>query len=428
MKKQATLVLKGLCMGTADVIPGVSGGTMALILGIYERLVSAIRLMDMRTLRLILVPASWKRLFGLLARPDAENPLDSDDHRIGAAAFLLTLGTGIVAAVLTGVRIIPVLMERYPSQTAGFFFGLILASIVVPFRMMERRGAIQALAFAAVAAATFVLVGLPTDESHFAHGEVVIVASEAPDAARNLPASTTLFVAAREGALKADGKVSKGALTFRPTHDVVWPAGQKELAITVVATRAGQDANVAAGTISTTIEPIPGVAEVRQTAPMGGGQATPLWFLGLCGAIAICAMILPGISGSFLLLLLGQYGYVLFQVHRLVYERNGDAVVAVGVFIVGMVVGILAFSRVLNWLLVNAHSTTMAALIGLMLGSLRKIWPFQIMTPTGAENVLPTGFDGAVGATVLACAIGIAIVATMTIAGARKQGGRPAAA
>lgn len=426
MKKQATLVLKGLCMGTADVIPGVSGGTMALILGIYERLVAAIRLMDLRTLRLMLVPSSWRRLFALLANPDAERLGDKDDHHIGAAAFLLTLGTGIIAAVLTGVRVIPVLMERYPSQTAGFFFGLILASIVVPWRMMERRGAVQLLALAAVAAGTFILVGLPTDSGRFAHGEVTLV-GEASTEARALPAATTLFVAAREGALK-DGKVSKGALTFRPTHDVVWPAGQTELSIKVVATRSGADANVAAGTIATTVEPIAGVAEVRQGAAMSGGEATALWYLFLCGAIAICAMILPGISGSFLLLLLGQYGYVLFQVHRLVYERNGDAMVAVGVFIAGIVVGILAFSRVLNWLLVNAHSTTMAALIGLMVGSLRKVWPFQIMTPEGSENVLPAAFDGVVGATALACAVGIAIVATMTIVGARKAAGRPAAA
>ncbi|GMV41473.1 MAG: hypothetical protein AMXMBFR64_31890 [Myxococcales bacterium] len=425
MKKQATLVLKGLCMGTADVIPGVSGGTMALILGIYERLVAAIRLMDLRTLRLMLVASSWRRLFTLLANPDAEKLGDRDDHHIGAAAFLLTLGTGIIAAVLTGVRVIPVLMERYPSQTAGFFFGLILASIVVPWRMMERRGLVQLLALAAVAAGTFVLVGLPTDSGRFAHGEVTLAGSAGE--ARTLPAATTLFVAVRDGALK-DGKVSRGALTFRPTHDVVWPAGQSELTVKVVATRSGADANVAAGTISTTVEPIAGVSEVRQAAAMSGGEATALWYLFLCGAIAICAMILPGISGSFLLLLLGQYGYVLFQVHRLVYERNGDAMVAVGVFIAGIVVGILAFSRLLNWLLVNAHSTTMAALIGLMVGSLRKVWPFQITTPEGTENVLPAGFDGVVGATALACAVGIAIVATMTIVGARKAAARPAAA
>lgn len=421
MKKQATLILKGVCMGTADVIPGVSGGTMALILGIYERLVGAIRLMDARTLRLVLLPSSWRRLFALLARPDEERALDPDDHRIGAAAFLITLGLGIVAAVLTGVRVIPVLMERYPEVTAGFFFGLILASIVVPFRMMERRGAVQALAFAAVAAGTFYLVGLPTDETQFAKGEVTLVAEAAPDADRVLPAATTLFVATRDGAVKADGKVSKGALTFRPAHDITWPAGQAQLTVPVVATRSGEDANVGAGTIVTTIEPIPGVASIVQAAPMAGGASTPLWWLFICGAIAICAMILPGISGSFLLLLLGQYGYVLFQVHRLVYERNMDAALAVGVFIAGIAVGILSFSRLLNWLLVHAHSTTMAALIGLMLGSLRKIWPFQITTPAGTENVLPSGLDGVVGPTLLACVVGIAIVTTMTIAGARKE-------
>ena len=428
MKKQATLILKGVCMGTADVIPGVSGGTMALILGIYERLVSAIRLMDLRTLRLVLLPSSWKRLFALLARPDAEDSLDPNDHRIGAAAFLITLGVGIVAAVLTGVRVIPVLMERYPETTAGFFFGLILASIVVPFRMMERRGPVQALAFAAVAAATYILVGQPTDESQFAKGEVTLVADQAREADVSLPAATTLFVATREGAVKADGKVSKGALTFRPTHDVVWPAGRQELTVTVVATRSGEDANVPAGTIVTTIQPIAGVTSIAQAAPMAGGASTPLWWLFICGAIAICAMILPGVSGSFLLLLLGQYGYVLFQVHRLVYERNSDALVAVAVFVTGIAVGILSFSRLLNWLLVNAHSTTMAALIGLMLGSLRKIWPFQITTPTGTENVLPGAMNGVVGATAIACVVGIAIVTTMTIAGARKEARAAAAA
>jgi putative membrane protein len=93
----------------------------------------------------------------------------------------------------------------------------------------------------------------------------------------------------------------------------------------------------------------------------------------------------------------------------------------VAVFIAGIMVGILSFSRLLNWLLVNAHATTMAALIGLMAGSLRKIWPFQATTAAGYENVLPVAVDATVMATAGMFVLGLAIVIAMTVAGARKE-------
>lgn len=413
MKQQLKLILKGVCMGTADVIPGVSGGTMALILGIYARLVGSIRRIDAGIVRLVVSPRAWRRLFELLRRPDAADERDADDQRIAAVAFLLTLGSGIVLAVLTGVKVVPHLMERYPAPTAGFFFGLILASMVVPYRMMERRGAAQALAFAAMAAGTYVLVGLPTTESRFATGTIVLSSATPPAEARRISAQSAIFA--------TRPTVTRDDLTFRPRHDVEWPAGAREVTVPVIATRAGAEANLAAGSIRAVVSGVEGPVELRQPEPLEGGVDPPLWYLFICGAIAISAMILPGISGSFLLLLLGQYGYVLHQVHQLVYSREASAAAAVGIFLGGLLVGILAFSRLLHWLLEHAQSVTMAALVGLMLGSLRKIWPFQEVHGASYENVLPARLDTTVLATLACFAIGVVIVISMTIAGARKR-------
>ena len=117
-------------------------------------------------------------------------------------------------------------------------------------------------------------------------------------------------------------------------------------------------------------------------------------------------MILPGVSGSFLLLMLGQYGFVLSKVYTLVYVRDTSVLPIVLVFLGGIAVGILAFSRVLNLALTKAHDITMAALTGLMLGSLRKLWPF-------GEDLLPTQIDSTVGITALWFAVGLLIIVAM---------------
>ena len=118
-----------------------------------------------------------------------------------------------------------------------------------------------------------------------------------------------------------------------------------------------------------------GVTVAIQT-PLEGGGVPPLWWIFVAGAIAICAMILPGVSGAFLLLLLGQYHYVLFHL-RGALGGSGDSAVILVVFLSGIAVGILAFSRLLTRLLDRAHDETMASLVGLMLGSLSMLWPYQ---------------------------------------------------
>ncbi len=236
------ILLTGFAMGCADIVPGVSGGTVAFIAGIYTSLLEAIKSFNLDALRLAL---------GLKIRELlAHIPL----------AFLLTLGIGIVSAILLLSNALGTALELYPTYVFAFFGGLIAASIVA-IAVKIRWSAPTLIAFVIAAVFAFFLVGL------------------------------------------------------NPL----------------------QDAN--------------------HSAPV-------LFFSGM---IAICAMILPGISGSFILLILGQYRFILEAV------RTFDVISVVSVA-AGCVVGILGFSRVLSWLLDRYEALTIAALVGFMLGSLRKIW------------------------------------------------------
>jgi putative membrane protein len=239
---------RGLLMGAADVIPGVSGGTVALILGIYERLIHAIRV------------GAGAILTG--ARLD----LAGSRRRFAEVEWLLVLplGVGIVSALALGSRLIPPLLEVHREPIYALFFGMILGSVAVPLRRIERIGRPELLVMAVAATVAFVLVGLPPQE----------IAD---------PALPYVFAAA---------------------------------------------------------------------------------------AVAICAMILPGVSGAFLLLVFG------------IYRTSLDALAAldlayVATFVAGAAVGLASFARVLEWLLVNRHAATMAALTGLMVGGVRALWPWQ---------------------------------------------------
>jgi putative membrane protein len=242
-----TLMGKGFAMGSADIIPGVSGGTMALILGIYERLLRAIRSFD----------AAWLRdlLSGRIKAALGCNDL----------GFLIPLGLGIVGALLFFTRVVPLpqLIETHPELIYGLFFGLILASVWALLR-------------------------------------------EAPS------------------------------------------FGWREAGWVLLGTIAG--------------------FAVVNLVPLE--TPTALWFIFFCGFVAISAMLLPGISGSFILLILGKYAYIVDALGRF-------DVVIIGVFMAGMVCGVLAFSRAITWLLARFHDTTMMTIIGILLGSLWVIWPFQ---------------------------------------------------
>ncbi len=249
-------------MGGADIIPGVSGGTVALVLGIYERLVAAISHFD-RQLIALLLARQWQA---------AVRHVD--------LRFLVVLGTGILTGVVALASLVLTLLLDYRMQTLSVFFGLIFASSLVVARMVRPRSTtelLKCLALATLAAGfAFWLVGLPQG--------------------------------------------------------------------------AGQD-------------------------------SLPYYFF--CGAVAICAMILPGISGSYILLLLGAYVTVAGIVHQAPrLNITSRELLVLVVFASGCAVGLLCFSKLLRWLLAHAHQTTMTVLGGFMVGSLRLMWPFQIdLTP-----------------------------------------------
>jgi putative membrane protein len=240
-------MLKGFCMGSADIIPGVSGGTMALILGIYERLLKAIGSFDRLWLR-SLFKLRFAEAFG---RNDF--------------MFLLPLGAGIGLALLFFTRVIPLptLIITHPEPVYGLFFGLILASI-------------------------FILMG----------------------------------------------EVEK--------------YGPGEIAITIAGALAG--------------------FAVVNLVPVETPSAA--WFIFLCGFVAISAMLLPGISGSFILLILGKYAFIV--------TAFGQFDVGVMMtFAAGALAGLVVFSRTIVWLLNRYHQATLLAIEGLLIGSLWMIWPFQ---------------------------------------------------
>lgn len=244
-------VVDGLIMGAADAVPGVSGGTMALILGVYVELLAAI--------------SSGFQMLIALARLDVETAR-ARFHEI-RWSFILPLIGGIATSIAIASIFVPGLLETYPVESRALFLGLVAASIAVPWRNIPSPG-YDAVATAVVfAVPAFFLSGLPAN---------------------------------------------------RITEPALWMA-----------------------------------------------------FAG--AAVAICAMILPGVSGSFLLLVLGLYEPTLQAV------RDLD-LAYIGVFALGAVIGLGSFATVLRRLLANRHDRTMAALVGLMAGSLRALWPWQSET------------------------------------------------
>ena len=293
------LSLKGMAMGIAEVIPGVSGGTIALITGIYEELIN--------TIKSILGPdwiRAWRR-GGLAAAWREANGL-----------FVLFLLAGMAVGVVFGVFVVSHLLETFPQLLWAFFFGLIIASAIYVGRQVGRWG-------------------------------------------------TTEIVALVIGT----------ALAY-------W--------ISV--------ANPAQGTES-------------------------LWYVFLGGTIAISAMILPGISGSFILLLMGLYTYIIPTIKDALKTFALENLIVLGVFGIGCLIGLGTFSRVLSWTFKNYRRPTLAILTGFMLGSLNKIWPWRNVlsyrtnsrgeqVPFIEENVLPVQYDGeSMVAGVIICAlVGFAVV------------------
>jgi len=283
------IAARGFCMGAADVVPGVSGGTMAFILGIYPRLVAAIRAFDWELVRLL----AGGRVRAAVRHTDL--------------VFLIWLGAGIAAALGFFTRVVPLptLIRTQPVPVYSLFFGLILASVVV--------------------------------------------------------------------LLYESGRL-----------------GVRDLALVVAGSVAGY--------------------AVVNLVPVN--TPTAAWFVFISGAVSICAMILPGISGSFILLVLNKYAYVLGAIARL------DVAVLIP-FALGAVSGLLLFSRLLSWLLAHWYRATLLGITGLLVGSLWVIWPFQERTfevvrgeprLVASSPALPGAFDGEVAQALGMMALGLALV------------------
>ena len=266
------LLLKGCAMGAADVVPGVSGGTIAFITGIYEELLNSIKSINLTAIKLLLsfkFKEFWKHING---------------------NFLLPVFIGIGLAIMSLAKLMTILLSDYPIHIWSFFFGLIIASSILVSKEIDKW---------------------------------------------NIPAFLSFFI----------GAVIAYYVTI--------------------------------ATPSTTPD--------------------EWWFIVLSGAIAICAMILPGISGSFILLLMGKYIYIM------------DALSSINIKVIllfgsGAVMGIISFSHVLSWLLKRFHSITVAMLTGFMFGSLNKVWPWKEVLTTYVDrhgetkpftegNVLPSTFE-----------------------------------
>ena len=292
--KNIIVAVKGACMGAADVIPGVSGGTIAFIMGIYDDFVGSLAAINGEAVKLLFkgqFKAFWKHING---------------------SFLLSLVIGIGISVMSLAGLMQMLLSDFPIQTWAFFFGLIVASSI------------------------FIIRGISGWRL-------------------------------REGLLLVLG--------------------------------------IILGVVICTLSP-------TQT-PDG------LWFIFLSGAIAICAMILPGISGSFILLILGKYQYIMGVITNLVSGVDlGRNLLIIGVFGIGAAVGILSFSKLLHWLLARWNKETLIVLAGFIIGSLVKVWPWSNVE--AMEQVARTGGYQA-GWAVLFALIGFSLVTGIEIAGKRMH-------
>ena len=295
--KYVAVAFKGACMGAADVIPGVSGGTIAFLMGIYEELLDSIKSVNGEAFKLLFkgkIAGFWKHING---------------------NFLAALFVGILFSEFSLARLMKYLLEFHPVPLWSFFFGLILASAIYILKGLDKWSLKNIVSlFVGVGVAAFICLASP---------------AQTPDA---------------------------------------------------------------------------------------------LWFVFLSGAIAICAMILPGISGSFILLLLGKYEFIMTSVTEL-------NIPVLAVFAVGCGIGIISFSHFLSWLLKKYYMQTIALLSGFMLGSLLKVWPWKV--PGAVEGfdypALPgtfaqvTGMEAQLGTSIAFAVAGLAIVLVIELVAAKGK-------
>ena len=290
--KNIVVALKGFAMGAANVIPGVSGGTIALLTGIFNELIES--------LNALMSVSSWKMLLqGRFA----------DFWKAIHGTFLLWLAIGVILSVFSLAKLMEYVLTHHPVQTWAFFFGLIIVSAI--FMLTDIKG-------------------------------------------------------------------WKGS-------DIFWLV-----------------AGIALGAFICLMSP------TETTSDM--------WFIALCGAIAVCTMILPGISGSFILVLFGKYEYIM----KAVSELNIPVLL---VFTLGCVIGIVAFSKFLHWLIGKYEKQTLLVLIGFTIGALVKVWPWADKAANEAANALtgaPVGTLHIPGA-ILWALIGAGLVLVLELLSAKNR-------
>lgn len=296
----------GFLMGAADIVPGVSGGTVALILGVYQRLINAISQCNSTFVKMLL-GRKWKA---------AAKHID--------LKFVVSLGAGIACGIVGLASLMNFLLTNHMSLTFASFSGMILASSLL---------------------------------------------------------------------------VGRQILAWKVQHVGVLILG------IIVALR-------------------------LVTLPALQNPPDTLWYMFICGMIGITAMILPGISGAFILLLLSRYHFITESIKGVLHgELSVQILMSLAVFAVGCLTGLLSFSRVLKWLLSKHHDATMAVLCGFMLGSLYKLWPFQLDTTPEVvkfkhkifQHYVPDGFSNHVLAAIGLCAAGIAVVLVLDTFSGRTE-------
>lgn len=415
--KKLLILIKGMGMGFADVIPGVSGGTIALITGIYHDFINGIKSVNFRWIAPLF---AW--VFSGLSRdrlPALMEPIKAIHW-----GFLVPLACGIVLAFGVGSVVVPDLMDRFPAEMAAFFVGLILASTIVPFRQMTERGPRQVIVALVAAALTFVAVGTQTHPALHWVEESHEEALSLEDFMRQYPSMHT----AEHLYCPTGDANDNAALRDAIAADALQPGAAAHL--DDLCSRLDAEAGDLAATSELRHDEHLGRKDEMNPfnnvlVPAGTVVLIPrpaLWYVFFCGVIGICAMVLPGISGSFFLLVLGIYhfmlssalkGFIYDLIDREIPTTQGLYVI---VFSVGCLIGLLTFARVMSHLFDRYPSGTLAALMGMMLGSLRALWPWKIGDPhTGVANVMPPA-DEIIGP-VVALAVGAAIVLAITWAG-----------
>lgn len=327
------LVIKGLLIGVANIIPGVSGGTFALILGIYDRLISSLRSVGVRTVKIVLKTLVTPH------KAESRRAFFDELKRIDFW-FLVPLGVGAVIAILACSFLIDWLLANQPGITLAFFLGLIIPSIAIPWRMMPKRSVPILLWIIPGIALTLGLSFAFSSDAQGSHNPIIVFAA---------------------------------------------------------------------------------------------------------GAAAVSAMILPGISGSFLMLVMGQYQNILEAIQGIQLALSqGDidwnSLLYLSILGLGIVIGLLAFARLLAWVLKRFRAATLAFLIGLVLGSFYVLWPFkdfdqgaevtgrdgetktEVRIATAPNRIPSISEDGAeIGADALALVIGLGCALGVERIGGKKE-------